>query len=143
MVGGPLLFLGEKKRAADSFKDISKALIIALKLFEIQKGDEIITVTNTFYATVGAIVSCGAKPVFVDINHDDYLIDVNKIEAAINKKTKAIIVPHIYGLPVDMDPLIKLTKKYNVKIVEDAAEVIGLKYKNKPCGSFGEVSRGP
>ena len=67
-------------------------------------------------------------------------MDVTKIENKISSRTRAIIAPHIYGLPIDMDPLLKIAKKNNLKVIEDAAEVLGLKYKNKECGSFGDIS---
>jgi perosamine synthetase len=86
------------------------------------------------------VVRCGAIPVLVDSDPFTWNMDVNKVEKKITSKTKAIIAPHIYGLPIDMDPLLKIAKKYNLKVIEDAAEVLGLKYKKRECGSFGDVS---
>ena len=116
------------------------AIQIALMSAKIGSGDEVITVPNTAVPTVSAIVSCGAKPVFVDINQDDYLIDVNKIEEAINKKTKAIIPVNLYGQCADYDKILKIAKRNKLLIIEDCAQSAGSFYKNKPSGSFGHIS---
>ena len=115
------------------------ALILCLKSLGISKGDQVITVTNTFYATVGAIVACGAKPVFIDCD-DRYQIDVQEIEKAITKKTKAIIPVHWGGASPDMNKLIKICKKHKIYIIEDACMGIGAKIFNKKPGTFGEVN---
>ena len=116
------------------------ALQIALMSAKIGKGDEVITVSNTAVPTVSAIVSCGAKPVFVDINHDDYLIDVNKIEAAINKKTKAIIPINLYGQCANYNSILKIAKTNNLIVIEDCAQSAGSYYYKKPSGSLGHLS---
>ena len=116
------------------------AIQIALMSAKIGRGDEVITVPNTAVPTVSAIVSCGAKPVFVDINQDDYLIDVNRIEEAINKKTKAIIPVNLYGQCADYDKILKIAKNNKLLIIEDCAQSTGSFYKNKPSGSFGHIS---
>ena len=90
-------------------------------------------------ASTAVIIHLGAKPVFVDVKSDQN-IDENEIEKKITKKTKAIIMVHIYGLTVDVSKIVKISKKYNLKIIEDAAEVVGQNYKSKPCGSFGDIS---
>lgn len=113
------------------------ASIIAL---EIGKGDEVIMPTFTIISCASAITRAGATPVYVDCDQYTFNIDVDLIEPLITKNTKAIMVVHIYGLPCDMDPILSLAKKYNLKIIEDAAEVHGQTYKNKKCGSFGDVS---
>jgi len=109
----------------------SAALFLALKAYGIKEGDEVITVPNSFIATAEAIVQCGAKPVFVDIEEKTMLIDVNKIEEKISDKTKAIIPVHLYGQVCDMDKIIKIAKDHNLIVIEDAAQAIDAEYKNK------------
>jgi len=116
------------------------ALQIALMSAKIGRGDEVITVPNTAVPTVSAIVSCGAKPVFVDINKEDYLINVNKIESLITKKTKAIIPVNLYGQCADYEKILAIAKKNNLIVIEDCAQSTGSFYKNKPSGSFGHIS---
>jgi aminotransferase EvaB len=116
------------------------AIQIALMSAKIGKGDEVITVPNTAVPTVSAIVSCGAKPVFVDVSHDDYLIDVNKMEEAINKKTKAIIPVNLYGQCADYDRILTIAKKNKLLVIEDCAQSVGSFYNNRPSGSFGHIS---
>ena len=115
------------------------ALILCLKVLGVKQGDEVITVCNTFYATVGAIVACGAKPVLVDCD-SRYQIDIKQIERKINKKTKIIMPVHWGGASPDMFRLVKLAKKYKIKIVEDACMGIGAKIKGRSPGTFGEVN---
>jgi len=114
------------------------ALIIALKVFNISRGDEVITVSNTAIPTVSAITNVGARARFADIG-DDYLIDVSKIEKLINKRTKAIIPVHLYGQSCDMDKINKIAKKYNLKVIEDCAQAQGAKYKGKFVGTLGDA----
>jgi len=114
------------------------ALLISLKAIGVGKGDEIITAANTAIPTISAIINAGATPRLVDIDKN-YLIDVNKIEKEINKKTKAIIPVHLYGQSCDMDKIVKISKKYNIKIIEDCAQSQGAKYKNKFVGNIGEL----
>lgn len=113
------------------------ALMLSLKCLNIKEGDEVITTPYTFYATIGAIVTAGAKPVFVDVR-EDYNIDVTKIEKKITKKTKAILPVHWSGKICDMDGIMKISKKYNIPIVEDACHAILAKYNNRYAGTFGE-----
>ena len=101
-------------------------------------GDEVITVPYTFVATVGSIVTAGAKPVFVDVK-DDYNIDENQIVSAITKKTKAIMPVHWAGRPCEMDKILSIAKKYNLKVVQDSAHIIGAKYKNNYLVNYGDV----
>ena len=115
------------------------ALILCLKSLNISQGDEVITVSNTFYATVGAIVAVGAKPIFVDCDQR-YQIDVDLIEKKITKKTKAIIPVHWGGASPDIYKILKLAKKYNIEIIEDACMGIGGKLLKKSPGSFGRVN---
>ena len=115
------------------------ALYLALRALGIKTGDEVITPPNTFIATVEAITLNGAKPVFVDINPETYNIDITKIEKAITKKTKAIIPVHLYGQPADIGPILKIAKKYNLKVIEDAAQAHGAEYRGKRVGGLGDV----
>ena len=116
------------------------ALEIAVESLGIGKGDEVIMPAFTIISCASAIIKAGAIPVLVDSEMKTWNMDVSQIEAKITQKTKAIMVVHIYGLPVDMDPVLELAKKYKLKIIEDAAEAHGQTYKGKPCGSFGDVS---
>tara|TARA_B100000401_G_scaffold438393_1_gene386787 strand:+ start:3828 stop:4973 length:1146 start_codon:yes stop_codon:yes gene_type:complete len=114
------------------------ALFLSLKMLGIREGDEIITTTYTFYATIGAIVTAGAKPVFCDID-EDFNIDVNQIEEKITSKTKAIIPVHWAGRPCEMDVIKELAKKYNLFVVEDSCHAIQAEYKERRCGSLGDL----
>ncbi len=118
----------------------SAALDIAVKALSIGDGDEVILPTFTIISCAAAIVRSGAIPVVVDSDPVTWNMDVTQIEAKITSRTKAIMVVHIYGLPVDMDPVLALAKKYNLRIIEDAAEMHGQHYKANPCGSFGDIS---
>jgi len=118
----------------------SAALDIAVKALNIGAGDEVIVPTFTIISPVQSIIYAGANPVLVDCDVNTWNINVERIEEKINEHTKAILIVHIYGLPVDMDPVLDLCKKYNLKLIEDAAEVHGQTYKNRMCGSFGDIS---
>jgi perosamine synthetase len=118
----------------------SAALDIAVAAMDIRRGDEVILPTFTIISCAASIVRAGAFPALVDSDPLTWNMEVEQIEEKITSKTKAIMVVHIYGMPVDMDPVIKIAEKYNLKIIEDAAEAIGQKYKSKVCGSFGDVS---
>ena len=114
------------------------ALFIALKVLNIGKGDEVITVSNTAIPTVAAIKNTGAEVKFVDIGKD-YLVDVKKIKQAINSKTKAIIPVHLFGQTCNMNEIISISKKYNLKIIEDCAQACGAMYKGQKAGSIGDI----
>ena len=114
------------------------AITIALKAFDIGPEDEVITTSNTAVPTVTAIVNTGASVKFVDINKYS-LIDVNKIENSINKKTKAIIPVHLYGQMCEMDKIMQIASKHNLRVIEDCAQSHGATYKNKKAGSIGDV----
>ena len=120
-----------------SVKTGTDALILALMSAGIKHGDEVITVSLTAIPTVSAIVTVGAIPVFVDVNKN-YLIDENKIENKISKKTKAIIPVHLYGQPCELNKILKIAKKYKLHVIEDCAQAFGAKYKNKFVGNFGD-----
>ena len=114
------------------------ALLISLMSINIKNGDEVITASNTAIPTISAIVNSGARPVLVDIK-EDYLIDTDKIEKKITKKTKAIIPVHLYGKSCDMDKIIKISNKYKLSIIEDCAQSQGAKFNNKFVGTFGSL----
>ena len=116
------------------------ALEIAIKALGIKKNDEVLIPNFTIISNALAVVKQQAKPVLVDCNLENWNIDINQLENKINKKTKAIIVTHIYSFANDMDKILKICRKNRIFVIEDAAEVIGLKYKNKKCGSFGDIS---
>lgn len=118
----------------------SAALDVAVVALGIGSGDEVILPAFTIISCAAAVVRAGAKPVLVDSDTLTWNMDVNQIEEKITTKTKAIMVVHIYGLPVDMDSVLALAEKYGLKIIEDAAEAHGLDYKGRPCGSFGDIS---
>jgi aminotransferase EvaB len=116
------------------------AICIALAAVGITAGDEVITVPNTAVPTVSAIRTLGARPVFVDIRDDDFLMDVGQVEAAITPRTKAIVPVHLYGQCVDLDPLTDIARRHGLKIVEDCAQSQGALYRNRRCGSIGDAS---
>lgn len=116
------------------------AVHLALETLGIGPGDEVIIPDFTMIATSNAIIYTGAKPVLVDSEKGTWGIDVNKIEEKITKKTKAILPVHIYGHPVDMDPLLEIAKKHNLYVVEDAAEAHGAEYKGRRIGSLSDIA---
>jgi perosamine synthetase len=118
----------------------SAALDIAVQALEITTGDEVIMPAFTIISPALSVVRAGGVPVLVDCDPLTWNMNVNEIEAKITPKTKAIIVVHIYGLPVDMDRVLALCQKYNLKLIEDAAEMHGQTYNGKKCGTFGDLS---
>lgn len=116
------------------------ALFLALKALGIGNGDEVITVSNTAIPTVSAIVSTGAKPVFVDITEESYLMDVSKIESAITSNTKCILPVHLFGQCADMDRINEIAKHYKLFVLEDSAQSHGATYKGKKAGSMSDIS---
>ena len=114
------------------------ALFIALKCLNIGKDAEVITVSNTAIPTVSAIINTGAKVKFADIGQD-FLIDVDKIKNLITKKTKAIVAVHLFGQMCDMDKILKIAKKYKLKVIEDCAQATGATYKGAKAGTLGDV----
>lgn len=115
------------------------AIFLSLRALGIGKGDEVITISHTATPTISAIRMAGAKPVFVDIDPKTLTISPNLIEERINTKTKAILPVHLYGYPADMDFITKLAKHYHLKVIEDACQAHGAKYKNKFVGTIGDV----
>ena len=121
------------------------ALQIALMALDLQPGDEVITPSFTYIATVEVVALLQLKPIFVEVNKDTFTLDISKIESAITPKTKAIVPVHLYGQSVDMEPLEALAKKYNLPIIEDNAQAIGSTYtysngETKKTGSMGTIA---
>ena len=116
----------------------SDALEIAMIALGIKKNDEVITASNSWVSSLTSIINIGARPVLVDVN-DQYNIDCSMAEKAITKKTKAIMPVHLNGLPADMSEVMRLAKKYNLKVIEDSAQAILSKYENKFVGTIGNV----
>jgi perosamine synthetase len=118
----------------------SAALEIAIAALNIGPGDEVILPTFTIISCAAAVVRAGATPVLIDSDPLTWNMDVAQIEARITPRSKAIMAVHTYGLPVDMEPVLALARKYDLNVIEDAAEAHGLNYKDKSCGSFGDIS---
>lgn len=116
------------------------ALEVAVQALGIGAGDEVIMPTFTIISCAMAVTKLGAVPVFVDSDFHTWNMKVDEIEAKITPRTKAIMLVHLYGLPAEVDSILALAKKYDLKVIEDAAEMHGQTYKRKPCGSFGDIS---
>jgi len=115
------------------------ALHLSLRAIGIGKGDEVITTPFTFIATAEAISYTGAMPVFVDIDPKTFNIDSSRIEEKITSKTKAILPVHLFGLPAEMDPIVSIAKRYNLKVIEDSAQAFGAEYRGRKVGTFGDT----
>ncbi len=116
------------------------ALQVAIGCLQPQPGDEIILPDFTMFSCAVAVVSWGAIPVLIDADPETWCLDVSKVEEKITPRTRAIMVVHIYGHPVNMDPILDLARRYRLIIIEDAAEAHGAEYKGRRCGSFGDIS---
>lgn len=116
------------------------ALEVAAQAIGITEGDEVIMPTFTIISCAMAVTKLGAVPVLVDSDMYTWNMNVEEIEEKITPRTKAIMIVHIYGLPVEVDKILELAQKYGLKVIEDAAEMHGQTYKGKPCGSFGDIS---
>ncbi len=130
-------YLGVKH--AISVNSGTDALVIALRALGIGEGDEVITTSFTFFASVECISMVGATPVFVDIDPESFNIDVEQIESAITERTRAIIPVHLFGQPVNMGKICELAKKYNLYILEDTAQAFGSEYDGQKVGSIGDM----
>jgi dTDP-4-amino-4,6-dideoxygalactose transaminase len=126
-------FLGTKY--AVGVNSCTDAMILSLKAAGIKEGDEVITVSHTFFATIEAIVHCGAKPILIDVG-EDFLMDMDKLKPAITSKTRAILPVHLNGRSCDMGRLMKIAKRHNLIVIEDTAQALGAKFEGKKAGSF-------
>ncbi len=118
----------------------SAALDVAVAALELPKGCEVILPSFTIISCAAAIIRNGCIPVPIDCHPNTWTMRIEQIESSITKNTKAIMAVHIYGLPVDMNPILDLARKYNLYVIEDAAQMHGQTYYGKPCGSFGDIS---
>ena len=116
------------------------ALEIALKSLNLKKKDEVIIPTFSIISTALCVVKLGLKPVLVDCDVENWNMKIDEVISKINKKTKAIIITHIYGFPVSLKKILKIAKKRKIRIIEDSAEMIGQEIYGKKCGSFGDIS---
>ena len=144
---GPFVKIFEKKLAsyfnrkfAIAVSNGTIALDLAIEALNLKKGDEIILPSFTIISCIGSILRNGLVPVFIDQEKDTWNMDVSNIHKFVSKKTRAIMIVHIYGLPVNVNPILEIAEKYNLRVLEDSAEVIGQTYYNKKCGSFGDLS---
>ena len=115
------------------------ALTLALQALDVGPGDEVVTVANTFHATALAIARVGARPVFVDARSDDFLMDLTQVDAAISPRTKAIVAVHLFGLAMELEPLLRLCRARSLYLVEDCAQATGAMIAGRRVGSIGDV----
>ncbi len=146
MINGPEV--GEFERQSAGYCDAkfavgcssgTDALILAMMALDLKPGDEIITSPFTFFATVGSIHRQGLKPVFVDIDPETFNFDAEQLEQAVNEKTRAIAPVHLFGQMADMDTVLDVAEKHDLKVIEDAAQSIGAKQNGAPAGSLGDA----
>jgi dTDP-4-amino-4,6-dideoxygalactose transaminase len=128
-----------KSKYAIAVSNATSALHLSLLSLGIGKGDEVLVPDLTFIATANAVLMAGATPVLIDVNLNDFQINIDSIKKSIRKNTKAILPVHLYGKSCDMNNIKKLAKKNNLYIIEDCAHAIGTKYKNKHVGTFGDT----
>ena len=147
------LFLGPNVRAFESefaefcgaahgigVADGTSALYLALRALRVGPGDEVVTVSHTFIATVEAIVMTGATPVLVDVDPAYYTMDTTKVESALTSKTKAILPVHLYGHPADMEPIVSLARAHDIRVLEDASQAHGATYRGRPVGGLADAA---
>jgi perosamine synthetase len=146
LTNGPFLKKFEKKfskiidaKYSIAVSSATHGLHLCLKSIGIDKGDEVIVPTMTFAATADAITYCGAKPILVDVDKNNFNISPKQIKKKINKKTKAIIPVHYGGQACNMDEILKISKKFKLKIIEDCAHALGSKYGKTECGNMGDM----
>src|SRR5438093_8541358 len=144
--GGPVLERFERQFAAYCGSKYAigvgngtDALWLTLLALGIGEGDEVITVPNTFFATVEAITYCRAQPVFVDVDEDTFTLDPAELENSLTERTKAIIPVHLFGQPADMDPILEFARAYGLFVIEDAAQAHGAEYKGRKAGTMGDA----
>ena len=116
------------------------ALHLACATIGLKEGDEVLVSSSTNMASVFSIIYCGAKPIPVDISKENWQLKIDDLKKKITKKTKAIMVVHLFGHSADMDPIISIAKKFNLKIIEDCAESLGVQYKGKTVGTIGDLA---
>ena len=116
------------------------ALEASVSALNLKKDSEVILPTFTIISCAAALIRAGLRPVLVDSDPETWNLDIGKLQKAVTPKTQAIMAVHIYGLPVDMNPVLKLAREHGLRVIEDAAEALGQTYRDRPCGSFGEVS---
>lgn len=116
------------------------ALALALRACEIGPGDEVITVSNTFIATIEAIAMVGATPVFVDVDPETYLMDWRQLEQVLTPHTRAVLPVHLYGHPAEMKPILDFARAHRLRVIEDASQAHGATYEGKRVGSFGDIA---
>ena len=146
-VGGPFLDKFEKEFAAFcgaknciGVGNGTDAIFIALKALGIGPGHEVITAANSFIATSEAITMAGASVVFADVDPVTFNLDVTKLQSKITPRTRALIPIHLYGQPADMDPILKIAKEHNLKVIEDAAQAHGALYRGRKVGTLGDLA---
>ena len=144
--GGPFVERFEKEFAAYCGSKYAigvgngtDALWLTLLALGIGEGDEVITVPNTFFATVEAITYCRAQPVFVDVHQDTFTLDPAELESSLTERTKAIVPVHLFGQPADMDPILEFARAYGLFVIEDAAQAHGAEYKGRKAGTLGDA----
>src|SRR6266581_888954 len=144
--GGPFVERFEEEFAAYCVSEYAigvsngtDALWLALLALGIGPGDEVITVPNTFFATVEAITYCNAQPVFVDVDENTFTMDPGELEKSLTARTKAIIPVHLFGQPADMDPILEFARAHGLFVIEDAAQAHGAEYKGRKAGTLGDA----
>lgn len=115
------------------------SLYLGLKALGIKEGDEVLVPNFTFIASANAVIMAGAEPIFVDVDRDTMHIDIEKCQKLVTPKTKAIMPVHIYGTAADMDSIMEFANEHKLKVIEDAAQAIGVKWNNRHCGTFGDI----